>query len=334
MRRHCQAILLCASFGIAYPVAANDSIGHLAAGGIELARTNDIEMRSEDLYVSVKEIKVRYRFYNRSGTDISSLVAFPMPEIPAPSEMQLVALPHEDQDNIFAFESKTDGVAQDVKLEQRAIALGIDRTELLRSLGVPLQPHAKKTEEALAALGKDKLGQLLALGLIRAEDMDSMAGASPVFFPNWSLRATYYWVQVFPAQKEIVIEHRYEPSVGASSGTMVGYPNLKPGALDDYKRRYCMDDGFMSAAAKAHAAAVGAKGYGFGERRIGYVLTTGSNWAGPIKSFKLTIDKGQPDTLVSFCGEGVRKISPTTFEMTKSDYWPQADLEVLLLARF
>ena len=59
------------------------------------------------------------------------------------------------------------------------------------------------------------------------------------------------------------------------------------------------------------------------EQRLDYVLTTGGNWAlGTIGDFKLTIDKGDPANLVSFCGENVKKTGPTTFEMTAKDYYP------------
>ena len=53
---------------------------------------------------------------------------------------------------------------------------------------------------------------------------------------------------------------------------------------------------------------------------------------GPSK-FTLTIDKGEQDSLVSFCGENVKKIGPTTFEMTETDWYPPWDheLEILFL---
>ena len=71
------------------------------------------------------------------------------------------------------------------------------------------------------------------------------------------------------------------------------------------------------------------------EQRIEYVLTTGGNWAlGTIGDFKLTIDKGDPDNLVSFCGENVRKTGPTTFEMTAKDFYPERDLDILILHPF
>jgi hypothetical protein len=69
------------------------------------------------------------------------------------------------------------------------------------------------------------------------------------------------------------------------------------------------------------------------ERRISYVLTTGANWAGPIKDFHLVVDKGQADRLVSFCGEGVKRISATAFEMRVKDFTPAQNLNVIILGR-
>jgi len=70
-------------------------------------------------------------------------------------------------------------------------------------------------------------------------------------------------------------------------------------------------------------------GYGYQERWLSYVLTTGGNWAGSIGHFRLIIDKGSTDNLVSFCGDGVKKTGPTRFEMEKTDFWPARDLDIL-----
>jgi hypothetical protein len=67
------------------------------------------------------------------------------------------------------------------------------------------------------------------------------------------------------------------------------------------------------------------------ERRINYVLTTGANWAGPIKDFHLVVDKGRPDRIVSFCGQGKNEISPTQSEVRATDFTPTRDLEILIL---
>ena len=38
--------------------------------------------------------------------------------------------------------------------------------------------------------------------------------------------------------------------------------------------------------------------------------------------------------MVSFCGNGVKKISPTAFEMRKINFTPEADLHVLIVKKF
>jgi Domain of unknown function (DUF4424) len=55
---------------------ANDTTAELPTGGLIFTKSNDIEMLSEDLFVSMKEIRVRYRFYNHTGRDVVTRVAF------------------------------------------------------------------------------------------------------------------------------------------------------------------------------------------------------------------------------------------------------------------
>ena len=45
------------------------------------------------------------------------------------------------------------------------------------------------------------------------------------------------------------------------------------------------------------------------------------------------VDKGAPDSLVSFCGDGVKKISPTQFELRHANFTPSRDLNILILYR-
>ncbi|MNF03098.1 hypothetical protein D3C80_2023590 [compost metagenome] len=64
---------------------------------------------------------------------------------------------------------------------------------------------------------------------------------------------------------------------------------------------------------------------------MSYILTTGANWGGSIGKFKLTVDKGDEKNFVSFCGSNVRKVGPTRFEMTATDFYPEKDLHILLV---
>ena len=92
--------------------------------------------------------------------------------------------------------------------------------------------------------------------------------------------------------------------------------------VKQYRRDYCVDAAFEAAAQKLPESAQ--------ERWINYVLKTGANWAGPIGSFRLVVDKGAPANLVSFCGTGVTKISPTQFELKASKFKPTKDLHILI----
>jgi Domain of unknown function (DUF4424)/YARHG domain len=56
-------------------------------------------------------------------------------------------------------------------------------------------------------------------------------------------------------------------------------------------------------------------------------------WAGAIKSFNLTIDKGSPENLVSFCGERVEKSGPTQFQMKVGKFVPTRNLAILILQK-
>lgn len=68
-----------------------------------------------------------------------------------------------------------------------------------------------------------------------------------------------------------------------------------------------------------------------GEYRLGYILKTGANCSGAIKRFHLKVGKSAADNLVSFCMDGVRKVSPTRIEVSKVDFWPEHNLDVLIL---
>src|SRR5262245_5772256 len=318
----------------AAPALANDSTAELATGGLIFVRNENVEMRSEDLTISTKEVSVRYRFFNNSDNTVTVLVAFPMPEITIEGSDSNISLPTEDPVNLLAFTTAVNGKPVTTKVEQRVYAAGLDRTEMLRGLGIPLAPHLQATNDALDKLPRAKWDELIRIGLAELEQYDAGKGMEDHLAPRWSLQSTFYWEQTFPAKAETVVEHRYEPSVGASVQTGLGSPTAsQEDWYDDYMQKYCFDKEFLTAIERARREARSQYGAPYSEQRIEYILKTGANWAGPIKDFRLVVDKGDPDSLVSFCGEDVKKISPTRFEMRKTDYTPDEDFAVLILKR-
>lgn len=315
----------------ATPVFANDSIAELGTGGLILSRSDAVAMESEDLYISPEKVTVDYVFRNITDKDVDAIVAFPMPDIEGdPNEMP--AIPDGQSDNFLGFEVTIDGVAAKPQLEQKAFALGIDISADLKSQNVPFYPFGDAARAALAKLPQAVADDWVDRGLIIEDTADDGSGMRTVHVPFWQLRSTYWWRSTFPANKAVRVAHRYKPSVGGTSSVSFFYDGQFQGQYAAYKTRYCMDGTFENAIRKA------AKGNPDGtpryfENRIAYVLTTGGNWAtGSIGKFKLTVDKGDPKNLVSFCGENVRKVGPTRFEMTAENFYPEHDIDILLLA--
>jgi len=185
------------------------------------------------------------------------------------------------------------------------------------------------TRDALNALPADAQDRLVGLGLAGIEEYDAGKGWEKHLAPLWILSTAFYWQQGFPAGKTITVEHSYKPSVGSTAGLSFGSKEMRTGPYyEDYARKYCFDRTFLAAVDKRQ------KPDGNNtlmENRIEYILTTAANWAGNIRNFRLTIDKGSPDNLVSFCGEGVSKTGPTRFEMTKENFYPEEDLAIMIL---
>jgi hypothetical protein len=318
----------------ALPALANDTSAELSTGGLIFVRNDDVEMLSEDLAISAREVSVRYRFLNRSDKDVTVLVAFPMPDIQVVGPDDITSVPTEDPVNFLAFSTTVNGAPVAAKVEQRVIAAGIDRTQLLRTLGIPLAPHLAGTNEALDRLTPDQREELLRIGLAEINEYDAGGGMKKHLEARWMLQTTYYWEQTFPARAETAITHRYKPSVGGSVQTALGSPDqAKEPWYQEYREKYCFDREFLAAVERARNAANSKFGAPFAEERIDYILKTGANWSGPIKEFRLVVDKGAASNLVSFCGSNVKKLGETRFEMKKSDYTPDGNLSVLILRK-
>jgi hypothetical protein len=298
-----------AALALAAPAAANDSTAERTAGGLVLTRSADIDMVSEDLFVSADRVRVRYVFRNRSPRDIRTVVAFPMPDRePAEDRDMDVAYPSD-------FQTRVDGRPVSMEVDRRAEHAGRDHNHLLASLGV----LPTWDGERLSRVPEDVRARLVTLGLAVAEG-DSLT-------PTWTVKERWYWQQVFPAGRDLVVEHSYVPGAGGSVDAALSLPEFRTSPEGRAMiREYCVDSAFLAGLDRLRRRSPATP-----ERRVGYILTTGGNWRSPIGRFRLVVDKGAPDNLVSFCGEGVRKISPTRFETIRTNWRPDRDLKVLIV---
>ena len=315
MKRLAAALTFSAAF--AGTALANDSIAELGAGGIILVYADSISMVNEELFISKDEVRVDYVFRNMEDQPRTYLVACPMPEIEAPGYLESdIGVPFRETDNFMNFQVTVAGQAVEPKLEMRALTGGIDVTDRITALGIPLNPLTTATHDAINKLPRGTLQELITMGALRVYEDKVDA--------QWTLRTNYYWLQTFPANATLQVAHRYTPAFG-SAFFYKGLLNEK-----DYVARYCLDNGTKTAITKKLVSRPEDNPY-LAEHQIQYVLSSGANWFGPIKDFRLVVDKGSPDAVISLCMDGVKKISPTQFEVRKADFEPKQDIDIMLV---
>lgn len=325
-----------AAVSLGAPALANDTMSQLGTGGLIFLTSGKVAMQSEDLYVSMDEVRVAYEFRNDGEADETALVAFPLPDITGSGDF-MVSIPTDGTDNIFGFTTTFNGVPVEVTQHQYVFAFGVDHTALLQALGVPLAPFSTETQAALDALPAADQVNLLHNGLVIPMEYDTGQGMQTSYVPVWTLKTTYTWEAEFKAGQVAEVVHTYRPSVGGTVGvTFLAEPYEGYDPAREYASKYCTDESFVSSVRKTLPNPDEPYGAPFFESWLTYIWSTGNNWNGPIERFHLTIDKGRPENLVSFCWDGdVTKTSPTRFEMEATDFFPPygRELEVLILNR-
>jgi hypothetical protein len=312
---------------------ANDTAAELSIGGLQFVRTDDIAMESEDLRISLDRVSVRYQFANTSRKPVTLTVAFPLPDIDL-SETDNVALPSTDPVNFVDFETKIDGSAAPFQINQRAMVGDKDVSALLDQFKLPLLPVGSR-EIRVADLPNATRTKLVDQGLLMPAGTNDKGRQQ--YSVAWIAKTTAVRQQTFPPDRKVIVEHQYRPSVGTSSDTILRRilrSNKSLSAeVERYRKDYCVSDAFLAQLdERAGNGVVNAPM--IQERRINYVLKTGANWAGPIRSFKLTIDPGNGDRLVSFCAGRLKPTAPNALEFTANDFKPDDDLKILIVGRF
>ncbi|MBV8976978.1 MAG: DUF4424 family protein [Alphaproteobacteria bacterium] len=304
---------------------ADDSSAALGAGGLVLTRQGDIRMAAEDLYLSPTLVKVRYEFVNDGPKDVDTIVAFPLPDIDVRQFwFEPLGTTLDNTPNFMGFALSVDGRKVAPALEERALLDGRDVTAEVTAAGLPINIAGSDLVKTLDALPAPARKALAAKGLIESD-------AGRDIHPHWIARTRFWWHQVFPAGKTVIVEHRYQPVTGQS---FFGLSELtgKEGAAA--RRDVCIDSATTDAirAKLAKLDPNGANGRYLKAYRTDFVLTTANNWKGPIGHFRLTLDKLKPDNVLSLCWDGeLKKTGATTFEAVRTDFAPARDIRLLVL---
>lgn len=321
----------------ATPIHANDSEASIGLGGLELQQNDAVSMDSEDLYLSLDEVRVKYRYTNHSDKDVELLISFPLPALPDGIEGYLGDTNYPDWAE-HEFVTTVDG--KPVKLQSRDVvtAQGRNVEARLKELGWPVKFWIDyEFVEKVEKFSEADTAKYLAEGLLKRPDVKE---APDWIVPAWQVATHVTRTQIFPAGKTITVEHRYKPLSGGSVGGMLSLVASGEDAdyAKEYAANYCIDKTFLAGFRKKMVAKrkqgerEGTEmGMFYVERWLDYVLKSGANWRGPIKDFHMVIDKGNADNLISLCADGVKKISPTQFEIRKTNFEPKDDVEILIV---
>lgn len=330
------------------PALANDGFGGLSATGLTFGQTEAVVMESEDLTITPDRIMVVYTFRNITDADVTGEVIFPLPPIPISGQLMSAWNLPEDRtgENPFGFTATVDGKPVQISTDRVAVieppweegrpgsaqydTPGRDVTEVLLRHGLPLSLDAEDITARLTAMDEAARADMTAEGVAEwyvPQPGDQFPDES---WANWSIVLRHHWTQTFPAGATVTIEHSYAHH--PAGGLFYWQDPPVEEWYQDIRKRYCIDEGTSRA-----IAAVLPKDPDFEQVygtawNIQYVLRTANSWAGPIGRFRLTLDKGAEDRVISLCAEGVKKTGPTTFVIEKTDFVPEGDLDILLVA--
>jgi hypothetical protein len=328
----CAAAVLVGAAALS-PLLASESSTELPIGGLSFTPSDDVTLESEDLTITPDHVIVKYRFVNHGAAPVVLTVGFPLPDIDLSDSDTNYSIPANDPINFVGFQTKINKAPIRYEVHQRALLAGKDVTAAVRAAGLELLPvgEHRAALTALAAQARDKLvkeGLLVPAGT----DQDGQT----IYNGSWVVKTTVARRETLPPGKPVMIEHQYRTSVGLSLDTVLRKAVRQTATMEPefqrYKADYCIPDELLKGIDRL-AGATDVNTAKLQERRISYTLKSGGGWTAPIKDFRLVVDKGRADRMVSFCGDNVKKISATAFELKAKDFTPAQDLKILLISK-
>ena len=282
-----------------------------SAGGIIFKKNNSISIEKEELYLSFKKVKVSYVFHSDTKLSENLEITFPMPEIPhdgSPASIGILIEDKKSAQNYMDFNVRVNGKRVKFKLIERALLGDKDVTIKLKKYHLPLV-ISKSTLEKISDEIKDEL---------EMEKMLQREGND--YYPKWNYQVLFQWKQVFP-HGNTSVDIEYIPSTGTeeyNSEYANNYFHKGKGAKD-----YCIGKQIIAGLKKSSS---------WDAYTLGYILKTARFWKGPIKNFRLVVEKN-PNSIVAFCPANAKKISDTEFEWNAKDFYPDKDIRVLFFLK-
>jgi len=318
-------------------VIANDGVAAQGAGGVTIAKTDKIAIKSEVLDISCDSIHVSYDFINESDRDEDTLIMFPLPAYSAniPESNDYAGQPAD-------FTITVDGHPVNYQTQLKAVIVDfewldgggkniiseVDVTEKLKAAGLSEKEIATYRFNTKYVEGKqgedeyyqfpipnDKIQRLVKEGLLAGGNMGEAT-------PKWENRVTYVWKQVFPANKIVHVEHSYWPfTSGGAEGGFSEYSDGKEFCLSKENVRTLHSIGKHKKNLDGYNNVPGTN--------VKYILTTANSWKDGIRDFTLRLHPKSKNEVVSACLPApLAKISDKLYQAHLLNFHPSEELSV------
>jgi hypothetical protein len=318
MTRFWLSAICCAVTLAAIPALAQDEghdVGYVATGPIfDLPAGMSVEWL--EAHISIYSVRLAYVF--KSNKRQSVHFSFALPEMPVDANPDIAALDESSEAAGLAADTQpANYLYLSVQVNGRKLALGghgralLDGKDVTRQLldaGVPLL-SGPEAEPMWRHLSPQVQAKLEASGLIGGDTA------------HWTYQADLEWDQTFEPG-ETRVEVSYGPAFEYWSDIdLDDFPAIAPDG--SATRAYCIDDAVRRAFYRSPSYDI---------LTVTHLFAPSGGWRGPVRHYRLVVDKQRATDLVAFCPLTAKKISPTRFEWTATNYTPESEIGILYLS--
>lgn len=321
------------------------SLASIAAGGLEFQKSKPIQIKRQDVTLSLDRVTTSYVYWNASALDVIETLVFSLPELD--SNQQLNANQHVSQ-----FHVTVNGRQVDYETESRPVSYrGMDLSQLLTNLNVPFEPAT--AEKYLSQHHQQTIVDQLA----QNDLYDPITGKA-----KWISKTFYYWQQMFPAATDVHVRQSYKPAFNSSKAQVyqVEEPdkNIYQQIFDKIKRKTPAEKSALKQAqyqlnvdaygqhlkqycpSKAdYEALIGAYDETSGTlskmytKELAYILTADNFWSGPRAHFTLKIEHPQHMHPVMCWNLPLERKSSSLVVSEAENFLPLQDIHLLFVEK-